>query len=512
MSQKRLIALFSTATLLGVLLVAWLATPQKQEDSILPLYEAKQGPLTISVVSGGTIQSRDKVEIKSELEGHNTVIWVIDEGSRVKKGDLLLEFDASTLEEKHKEQKVSVVDKDSALLVTKEKLEITEGDCEAALLDAEIALQLAQMNLDKFNKGDNPKNISQYQSDIALADEELQRAEEKLTWSKKLFGSGYLTRTELQADELAAKRSKIKLDMANIAKQVYDQFTVFKERASLETSLRKAKRALVRTKFQNESKMRQVKSEVTSKELQYVRAKDRLEDLTTQIKKSKITAPVDGVVLYASSVQIARRMWWIQPLRAGGTANERQDLIYIPLESGMVVEVMIPEASLNKLVVNMTASIKIDAIPDRIFTGKLVKIGLLPDGQSAQLSPDLKLYKCEIEFDASDPLIRSGMSCDVELIREQYKDVLSIPMQCVVRIGEESVVYVLDQYNQPMPKPVILGMDNKRQVHVVSGLSQGDKVLLSPPIPESSVTDGAKTEGKAKGKSLAKMPVGKRGK
>ena len=61
-------------------------------------HEVKRGPLTISLRRSGTIHHRDKVIIKSKLEGYSTVIWLIDEGSQVKAGDLLLEMESYALD------------------------------------------------------------------------------------------------------------------------------------------------------------------------------------------------------------------------------------------------------------------------------------------------------------------------------------------------------------------------------------------------------------------------------
>ena len=95
--KKVVIACVSFAALLMVGL-ALRGGHEKAEP--VPVFAVQEGPLTISVTSGGSIQSRDKVVISSELEGVNTVIWVIDEGTNVQSGDLLLEFDASELVDK----------------------------------------------------------------------------------------------------------------------------------------------------------------------------------------------------------------------------------------------------------------------------------------------------------------------------------------------------------------------------------------------------------------------------
>ncbi len=478
---KRFVALLGLG--LAALASVWFFRRNEGSDEGVPVYYVKEGPLTIAVTSGGSVQSRDKVVISSELEGNNTVIWVIDEGVTVQAGDLLLEFDSSDLVESRKEQDIKVANAEANLIITQEKLGITEGDCESELINREVEQMLAKMALEKYLDGDFPQQMRQCEADMALADEEVKRAVEKLEWSQKLASAGFLMRTELQADELALQRKRLDLEMAQTKINVLTNFTLMQQRATLESSLRKTDRAMVRTAWQNKATLRQVESELKARIRELERATNRLAELNFQIEKSKIYAPTNGIVLYASTVLISRRQWWTKPLAVGATAVERQELIYIPLESGMVVEVMIPEASLNKIENGMPANVKVDAFPGRVFVGKLVKIGILPDGQSSQLNPDLKLYKCEIECDFKEVMIRPGMSCEVELVKEAHDKAVYVPVQCVVRVDGVPRVYVRDG-GEWVPRIVRVGMDNNRMIHILEGVKAGDQVMLAPPVKE----------------------------
>ena len=66
----------------------------------IPTFTVKRGPLRISVTETGTIQAREKIIVKSEVEGKTSIISLVDEGAQVKKGDLLIELDASNLLDK----------------------------------------------------------------------------------------------------------------------------------------------------------------------------------------------------------------------------------------------------------------------------------------------------------------------------------------------------------------------------------------------------------------------------
>ena len=184
---------------------AWLFGGGDSSDETTPVFTVAEGPLTIGITASGSVQSRDKVVLRSELEGRNTILWVVEDGVSVKTGDLLVEFDAAALVEKRNDQEITANTAHGNLIIAEERLEVTKGECEGNLLEREVTLDLAKMALEKYEKGDFPEEKRQREADIALADEELQRAAEKLDWSRKLAKEGFLTRTELQADELALR-------------------------------------------------------------------------------------------------------------------------------------------------------------------------------------------------------------------------------------------------------------------------------------------------------------------
>ncbi len=80
----------------------FLQQPDKSADTAAEgaVFVALRGPLTISVTEAGTVQNRDEVMVKSEVEGSNAILSLIDEGVYVKAGQVVVELDASKLEDK----------------------------------------------------------------------------------------------------------------------------------------------------------------------------------------------------------------------------------------------------------------------------------------------------------------------------------------------------------------------------------------------------------------------------
>lgn len=452
----------------------------RSHQDLGPLYEVKRGPLDITVTTSGTIQSRKNVMVLSEVEGRNTILWIIDEGTTVTNGQLLLEMDSSSFTDKLTEQQISVANASDALVQAEEKLAVARNAQEAYVAEAHLKLELAVLEIEKYAQGEYPQSLQEATGRIMIAKEEVERAAEDVNWSRKLADQGYLTRSELQADELTLKQKQNSYDQAVTALNVLTNYTHRRQTATLESDRKQAEMALERIVRERRADVIQAESNLRARQQESERQNTRLEKLETSVRNCKVYAPTNGLVIYASTVQASRRHWGSDPLQAGSQVNERQELIQIPLDGGMIVEMSVPESALNKLALDQRARVKIEALPGSVFTGHLSKIGLLPDGRNTWLNPDLKLYNCEIELDSAEGL-RSGMNCEAELHVDHYDDAIAVPLQCVIRVGDEPVVFVA-QDGEAVARPVVLGLDNNRHVRVLEGLDEGDLVLLDPPL------------------------------
>lgn len=114
------------------------------------VYVVTRGPLTISITQNGTIHHRNKVIVKSKLEGYSTVIWLIDEGEQVNVGDLLLEMDSTDFEQKKELQEITVINSEADLVSATEALAVTRNNAETAVVDATLAIHLAELDLMKY--------------------------------------------------------------------------------------------------------------------------------------------------------------------------------------------------------------------------------------------------------------------------------------------------------------------------------------------------------------------------
>lgn len=458
----------------------------KGSDSNVPTYQVKRGPLTISFVESGTIKARDQIIIKNEVEGRTSIISLIPEGTRVEKGDLLVELDASSLEDQKIDQEIRVQNTEASFIGAKESLAVVENQAKSDVDLANLNLEFAKQDLEKYIQGEYPYQLDKADAEITLAQEELVQAKETLRWSTTLYEEKYISQTELQKDELAEKKKALDVQLAQKSKQLLADYTYKRDLAQLKSDVSQAEMALERTERKARADVIQAKAELKAKEAEYNRQKDKLQKIQDQLKKTKVYAPADGLAIYATSAKSGGWRSRTEPLDEGQEVRERRELIYLPTGNLSNAEITIHESNLKKTQIGLPATIVVDALPGNTFYGTVKQIAPLPDAQSMWMNPDLKVYNSEIYIDGNNEILRTGMSCQAEIIIQQYKDAIYVPLQAVLRVGTEPTVYV-KAGDSSEPRKVKTGLDNNKVIHILDGLDEGDVVLLNPPLKSAAV-------------------------
>ena len=466
---------------------------------------AEEGPLVINLEEKGEIAPSQQLILKSEVQGRSSIIYIVPEGSMVRKGDLLVELDSSSKVDEKVNQEITLQNAESNFNVARENLEIVRNQADS---DVELAEQdkiFAQEDLVKYEEGEYPTKLSETRGNVTLAEQTLQQSKDKYEWSKKLFDENFLSESELRSDELTWKHNALSLETAKGNLDLLERYTHKRELAKLKSDLRQKTMAYERTTRRAKSSVAQAESELRAREREFNMQKQKLDKLVDQIAKAKIYAPMGGQVIYATSAGRARNR---EPLQEGQEVWERQELIYLPTADTFEARVSVHESGLKSLTTGMPVRVRCDALPDKVFQGRLVRISPMPDNERRWMNPDLKEYPADIALEGGVGELKSGMSCKAEIVLAQYERAVYVPVQCLVRIGKTSCVWVRTA-NGPVRRTVEAGLDNNRFVRILSGLSAGEEVLLTPPLEESTAEKDRETIGETAGaKSAAKQPDG----
>jgi HlyD family secretion protein len=360
---------------------------------------------------------------------------------------------------------------------------VVKNQAKADISKAELDARFAREDLKMYLEGEYPNTVKEMEAKIALAAEELQRARQTLEGSRVLFAEKYISQNELQADELAAKKADLDLQLAQEELALFQQYTHQRRVDELQAAMEQAALALERVTRKASADIVQAEADLRAKEAELNQQRDRQTKIEQQIAKTRLVAPRDGLVVYATSTQFSWRGNQ-DPLAEGQQVRERQDLIYLPTTDTMMVQVKVPEAKIQLLRQGLPATVRVDALPGRIFRGHVSRIAPLPDATSVFLNPDLKVYNTDVLLDESDPVLRTGMSCTVEIVAARYDNAIFVPLHAVLRHGAQPVVY-LKNGNDVVMQPVEIGLDNNQVIHITAGLKPGDAVLLNPPLNEA---------------------------
>ncbi|MHC4144121.1 MAG: efflux RND transporter periplasmic adaptor subunit [Planctomycetota bacterium] len=459
----------------------------------IPTFVVRRGPLTISVDASGTIKALDQEVITCKVKGEGgregggvTILTLVPEGTRVKKGDLLVELDASSFEDQLVAEEITLQTAETTLTSAQENLAVGVNQAASDKEQAQLALTFAIEDLEKYEKGDYQNELTNAESQIVVKEEAAQQAADKYTWSQQLFAEKYISETELKADELALSRASLEVKLAKSQLQLLKDFTYKRQMAQLESDKKQAGMALERANRKAKADVVLLEAALLEAEANLERQKEVVKKLQTNIANTMIYAPADGMVVYATSQDHHRHN--TEPLDVGQQVRERRELIHLPTSDKVKAEIKVHESSMRKVKVGLPVVVTVDALWERAFTGRVVKIAMLPDAQMVWLNPDLKIYTTEVHIDGDNSVLRTGMSCRASIIIDQYEDVVYVPVQAVVRIGEQPTVYVVKDGKDEI-RSVEIGLDNNRMAHVISGLEPGERVKLAPPLAPAEAQD-----------------------
>lgn len=481
-----------------ILLVVWLTAVRGGEDpaATVETFVAKRGPLMIRVLEAGALKAKDPEVLCSSLQGRAVIISIVPEGTWVKKGDLLVELDVTKLVDHRVDHEIMTRNAEAAYIDAREAALITKSLAQSSVEAAQLKYDFAKLDLEKYlgQGGQYATDLAKAKGDIALSQQEVEKNKDYYDWSEKLAQEKYLSGTQLKADELTLRKSELNLRVAENNLQLLERYTYQRQLVQLRSDVHQSEAALERAKAKARANVAQAQAHLAAHEQEYRRNLDMLARVDDQISKGKIYAPTDGMVLYATS-EGGHFHDDRKPLADGVEVWMRQELIYLTRSTSTVAEVDLHEANLQKVRVGLPVIVTVDALPGRKFVGTISRIAPLADAQSMWMNPDLKVYQTEITLAVDDPELRSGMNCRAEIIVEQHADALYVPVQSIVRVRGQPVVYVVDENGTPQERPVEIGLDDNTVARVVRGLEEGEAILLRPPRGDTPATRWAGIRG-----------------
>lgn len=193
-------------------------------------------------------------------------------------------------------------------------------------------------------------------------------------------------------------------------------------------------------------------------------AKADVEKYQAMVNYSRITAPFDGV--------ITRR--YADPgafITAGTAANpDAKSLLHISDNYLLRLDFPVSVAYVKDMQLSSLVEVRVDSLGGKTYQGKITRF-------TDQVDDSTRTMMTEIEVPNQNLEIIPGMYATVVLKTEQHAQTLAVPVQAVT--GEKNpMAYVVNQDHQLEERPVTLGLETPDKYEILSGLQEGDLVVI----------------------------------
>ncbi len=393
-----------------------------------------------------------------EKAGSTRIISIAAEGTRVKAGELVCEFDASAFRDEVQAQT------------------IRKAQAKALVEQAQAILDVSKITLQEYENGIYPQDVQLVTQYLKTCEIDAERARKNLVWSRDTHAKGFRATNQLKADIAAVEQTQI----------AHREATGMLNRLTKYTGPRLIKHL--------KAKIKAIESDKLAQESVYQLESDRLRRLELMVSNCTLRAPRDGIVVYANP---ANRMGQVEPaIQEGATVRQGQAIINLPDPNHMQVRAQINESKVSSIHAGQKARVRIDAFPDRPMMGTVEGVTPIPapTGRSGQ---DVRVYFATVELDTGgfDDL-RPGLSAEVTFLVEEPRQVTRVPLQAVRWVNEIPFVAVSLQGEAggKSKKPsndgslpwqwrrLKVGQSDTSHLEVLSGLEPGDRVVARPDL------------------------------
>jgi membrane fusion protein (multidrug efflux system) len=177
-----------------------------------------------------------------------------------------------------------------------------------------------------------------------------------------------------------------------------------------------------------------------------------------RLEKATIVAPFDGVV-------------GLRSVGVGDFVAVGTNLITLTDIDPIKIDFRVPEIFLGQVRDGQTIEIRVDAIPDRTFTGQIYVIDPVVDVNG-------RAIRLRARAPNPDGALKPGLFARVTIVTDAREDALMVPEAAVMPAGTGKAVYVVDNGNARLTK-VEIGKRLAGKVEITEGLKAGDRVVIA---------------------------------
>lgn len=469
--RKKLLILGGSVVILAIIVIASINSSRKDTILVQASNVKQKDVLNSKVTASGEIRAKKFVDLQSEITGIITDLPV-REGDKVNKGDVLLRIDPIQ----------TAADQTSK-----------SANYQAQLADAraqEYAIKNAEASLLR-----DEATLTSMRSKLELTENDFVREQSKFKRQQQLNEEGLISREDYEIAQNSLKAAKSRVDQAKA------------DVVNYETQIHVAKNTIEQSKTNASAS----KSRAKSAEANLTQANDSL-------KKTTLYSPLDGIITQLKKEKGERAV-------PGMLSNPEATIMTIADLSIIQAEIKVDETDVVNLALGNAAQVKVDALPEEVFSGEVSEIGNSPI-QSTGTSQEAKDFKVIITLKAPSTKLRPGMSCTGEITTHTKKNLLVIPIQALtvrdvevdkdghyhqpdlknkksesgalaeskkenIQKKELEGVFVINDNKIVRFRPIKTGITGESEIEVLDNLKEGEEIVSGRFEALRTIKDGA---------------------
>jgi len=453
-----------------------------EEETSQQLVEVVRGDMVVSVTATGSLSLPRHRRMTFSSSG--TIAQVnVEQGDRVTKDEVLAKLDSTTLEQAVKTSERAVQTAELAV----QAAGLAVQTAETGMKTGELAVKSAEIDLeqatDNYRRITYPYTYRTWVLDIPTSMAAIEDAQREVNEALEVMQELGLSREQYSWQQywdvwhqLEQAQDNLEEARANLTRgygeDVFGSGIVpIESYWTLKTAqlgVDKAQLALdtAENNLNNlKDSLDTAKNNLDNAKINLDIAKDDLDRVKDELEKTVILAPFDGVIARVN-------------VEEGDVLSSMDYATKIIIElidpTTMELKVGVDEIDIPGVELNQGVTIELDALPALPLEGKVTYICPLPTVESGVV-----LYNVTIGFDVPEGgRLKAGMSATADIIIDERSNVLLVPSRAVKQDiqGRQVVEVMVD--DQIQERPVVTGISDGYQTEIISGLDEGETVVI----------------------------------
>ena len=201
-------------------------------------------------------------------------------------------------------------------------------------------------------------------------------------------------------------------------------------------------------------------------------AQQRLDQRRVESRELTVRAPFGGVI----TARFADPGAYVTPTTSASATAGASSSSIVELAQGLEAIAKVPESDIGRLAVGQSASVRVDAFPDRRFAARVRQIA-----PRAEKVNNVTSFEVKLELLQPPPELRIGMTADIDFNTGTLASRTLVPTVAVVTEEGRPGVLLVGKGNQPTFRPVSLGASSGRDTQILEGLKPGERIFIDLP-------------------------------